>query len=63
MEILTDLQVMRFPESENNIFSGWPVCVSLISIGQKQIIAETSDLVFYICTIRCLWTEFLVGVF
>ena len=70
MEILLDLHVLRSPESENHIFSVWPVCivslcvsmcvpvslslslcvcVSVISITQKQITAETSNLVLYIC--------------
>ena len=52
-EILMDLHVLRYLESENHIFSVCSVCmcvrVSLISITQKQIAAETSNLVFYIC--------------
>ena len=44
MEILMDLHVMRAPESENHILSIWSVCmcicVSVISITQKQITAE-----------------------
>ena len=55
MEILNDLHVLRTPKSENHIFSVWSVCmcvcvcacVSVISITQKQITAETSNLVFY----------------
>ena len=48
-EILMDLHVLRSPESENPVFSGWSVsCVYLpdISIIQKQSIAETSNLAF-----------------
>ena len=47
-----DLHVLKPSESENNIFSVWSVCVSVISITQKQITAETSNLVFYICIMR-----------
>ena len=51
-----DLHVLRSPESENHIFSKWSDCmcvclcvrVSVISITQKQITAETSNLVFNI---------------
>ena len=47
-----DLHVFKSPESENHIFSGWCVrkciCVSSISIIEKQIRAETYYLVFYI---------------
>ena len=56
MEVLMDLHVLRFSEFENHIFSSWPVCVisSVISITQKEITAETSNLVFNICiTYRC----------
>ena len=38
MEILIDLHVLRSPESENRIFAVG-LCVSLISITQKQAIA------------------------
>ena len=54
IEILMDLHAMRTPESENHIYSVWSVCmcvcvcVSLISITQKQITAETPNLIFYI---------------
>ena len=47
-----DLHVLRFPESENHIFSKWAVCMcvcaSVISITQKQITEETSNVVFKI---------------
>ena len=49
-----DLNILRSPESENHIFSIWFVYVSVISITQKQIIAESSNLVFYNCIVgRC----------
>ena len=57
MEILTDLHVLKSPESENNTFSVWSVCMyvcicaSAISLTQKLITEETSNLVFYICII------------
>ena len=46
-----DLHVLRAPESENHVFSVWSVCmgVCIINITQKQITAEVSNLVFYIC--------------
>ena len=53
-----DLHVLRFPESKNQNCDGWParVClfayVSIISIAQNQIIAKTSNFVFYIYIIR-----------
>ena len=56
MEILMDLQILRFHESENHIFSIRSVCmcVSDLRKTQKQIRAETSNLAFYICIIyRC----------
>ena len=51
-----DLHVLRPPESENHIFSVWSyvcvsVCVSVISISQKQMTADSSNLAFYICII------------
>ena len=61
METFMDLHIMKIPKSENHIFSDWSVrmcvcvcacvcvCVSVISQIQKQIIAKTSNLVFYIC--------------
>ena len=39
MEILMDLHALRSPEFENNLFRGWPVCVSVISITQKEFTA------------------------
>ena len=56
MGILKDLQVLMSSESENHIFSVWSVRVSLsvciylsvISITQKQITAESSNLAIYI---------------
>ena len=51
IEILINIQVLRSPEFGNCIFSGWSVCVRVISITLKQIIAKTSNLVFYICII------------
>ena len=54
-----DLHVLWPPESENPIFSIWSmcvcmriracVCVCVISITEKQIAAETSNFVLYIC--------------
>ena len=45
IEAFMYLFVLRSPESENNIFSVWSVCVcvciSVIIITQKQITAET----------------------
>ena len=54
MKILVDLRGMRAPEFENHIFSVWSVCMyvyvrvceSVISITQKQITAETLNLIF-----------------
>ena len=40
-EISMNLHILRPPESENYIFSGWSVCVSVISITQKQITTES----------------------
>ena len=58
-----DLHVMRSPESENHTFrvgSVWHVCVTVISITQKQITVETSNLIFYICiTYRCYLRIFI----
>ena len=59
-----DLHVLMSPESENHIFSVWSVymcvCVSVISITQKQITAESSNLAFYICVIgRCYLKLFM----
>ena len=51
MEILIDLQVLRFPELENRILAVdlcvyVCVCVPVINITQNQIAAQTSNLVF-----------------
>ena len=65
-----DLHVWRSSESENRIFSVWFVCVcasiclcfcvTVISITQKQITAETWNLVFYICIkYRCFLKLFI----
>ena len=45
MENMMDLHVLRSPESVKHIFRGWSVCVcvSVISLTQKQITAETSN--------------------
>ena len=51
MEILMDLHVMKFPKFENHIFSVWSVYLFVCYQHQKQIAAETSNLIFYICTI------------
>ena len=53
VKILKDLHVLKSPVSENHIFSRWSVymCISVISITQKQITAETASLAFYICII------------
>ena len=70
MEILMDLHVLRSPDSENHIFSKWSlcmcvcvclcVCVSVINLTQKQIIAESSNLAFYIWVIgRCYLKLFI----
>ena len=47
--ILMDFHLLRSREYENRVFSNYSVCVPLISITQKQIIAETRNLVIYIC--------------
>ena len=51
MEILMNLHVLWFSESQYHIFSVWSVymCMSVISLTQKQITAESSNLIFYIC--------------
>ena len=51
MEILMDLHVLRSLEFENYIFRGCCVCVCLYCITAKQIMAETPNLLFYICII------------
>ena len=70
---LMDLQVLRSTESEITFLTAdlslslslslyvcVSVCVSVISITQKQITAETSNLVFYICIIyRCCLKLFI----
>ena len=63
MEILIDLHVLRTPKSEKHIFRiGLYVflCMTVISINQKQITAETSNLIFYILIIcRCYLKVFM----
>ena len=51
------LHILRSPESENHIFSVMVyvyVCISVISITQKQTTSETSNLILCICII-CRW--------
>ena len=47
MESLTVLQIFKDSESENQIYSNWAlslcVCVSVISITEKQITVESSN--------------------
>ena len=66
MDILTDLHVLKSPESEKNIFNGWfvcmLVCVSVISMTQKQITAEPSNLVFYACIISRCYLKFFIKI-
>ena len=54
VEILIDLHVLSSHEFKNHIFSGlcMYVCASFITVTQKQIAAESSNLAFYICIIR-----------
>ena len=64
MEVLMDLHVMKSLESENYIFNVWSVCMyvymSAISITQKQITAEISNLEFYIYVMyRCYLKHFI----
>ena len=48
------------PLNPKNTFLVLGLCVSVISINQKQITAETSNLVFYICIIyRCYLKLFM----
>ena len=47
-----DFNILGSPESENHIFSSWCVCVSIISITQKQVVAGTQNLIFYIFNMR-----------
>ena len=56
-----DLQVMRTPESENHIFSVWPVCLSVtvIRITQKEITAVSPNSAFYIFIIDRYYLELL----
>ena len=50
MVILMDLLVLSSFESENYTLAAvMCACVSVTSIVQKQIAAETSNLVFYTC--------------
>ena len=55
MEIWMVLEVLKSPETENHIFSGWSiwlcvcVCASVISITPNHITSETQNSVFYIC--------------
>ena len=54
--------VLRTLESENHIFSDCSLCVcaSVIIIIQKQIAAETSNLIFNICIMcRCYLKLFI----
>ena len=53
MEILVDIHDLRIPASENHVFSDGSaeIYATVINITQKQITAETSNLVFYICII------------
>ena len=55
LEILMSLHVLRSPEYENHIFSGWCVCICVCyQHNSKASYAETSILAFYICiTCRC----------
>ena len=66
IEILMDLHVMKTPESKNQIFSIWSVCmcvsVSVISITQKLVTAETSNLVFYILIINKLYLKHFIKI-
>ena len=72
LQILIDLHVLRSAESENHIFSVWSVCISVsvclsvclcvcvISMTQKQITAESTNLAFYIWVIgRCYLKRFI----
>ena len=46
IEILTDLHVLRFFESENYIFNGYSTCMCVNSVTQNEIIVETPHMDF-----------------
>ena len=51
MDILVELFVLRSPETEKRIFRGWSVylvCVTVIGITPKQIVAEVIGFHIYI---------------
>ena len=62
------LHILRPPESENYIIRVWFVCmcaclfvcVPVISITQKQIAAESSNLAFFICIIGRCYLKLLI---
>ena len=55
LEISMDLHVLGSTEFKNHICIDWSVCMSVyasaISIIQKQVVAETVNLIFKICII------------
>ena len=63
MNILMDFQVLRSLEYEKSHFQRLVcvyLCVSVISITQKQVTAESSNMAFYICNIcRCYLNFFI----
>ena len=38
-----NLYALMLPESENHVFNSWSVRVSVISVSQKQMIAEVQN--------------------
>ena len=58
-EILVDLHILVFLESENHIFSGCSACVYVTNIAQNRRTEITLNVLFYICIIcRCYLKSF-----
>ena len=53
---------MRSPESQNHIFNGWSECVSVVSIIQKLIAAETLNSVFHMRIIYKFYLKLFIKI-
>ena len=65
IEVLIDLCVLRYTESENNIFRDWSTFLSLslcFTLTKKQIIPENQNLVSYLCIIYTYYLKFFVKI-
>ena len=66
IEFSLDLHVLRSPESENHVFSGWSLCVCVClcvnTITQERKVVECSNLVCRLYTIGACYPKLFIQI-